>query len=284
MYNCNSVQCSGKIFNGKHQINLYKHTCPTEHKIPSQNEIEQLINKLVINSSLPISFVEQPDFKSLINSKQIVVDFLKSSLSISLEFEGWSSITTERYLGITAKVLLIENNKNYVESVVLGCESFTGNHTAEKTAEKVIHIVSQYGIEKKVRWITTDNASTMIKTSSILSNDSPFNGRILQQIRNLFGVKEPKKFIQQNDTRWMSKYDMVVRALDLSRKSNSFFNEKVGSIVKEIEQKQLKRIENKRKTIGSDSDQENQSNDQYKTLQEKIKLLKNFIFSDEDLK
>ena len=45
----------------------------------------------------------------------------------------------------------------------LGVEKFQGSHSAEAIASKILEIMKSFGIEKKVRHITSDSASNMIR-------------------------------------------------------------------------------------------------------------------------
>ena len=61
-------------------------------------------------------------------------------------------------------------NFNYISINISACREFNCAHTGVNIANKLLSIFKEYGIENKVRWILTDNASNMLKVKSFKSN------------------------------------------------------------------------------------------------------------------
>ena len=124
----------------------------------SDNELGKLVLDMVTESLLPVSFVEQPSFRRLINACQPGVA-LPSRYSITRGLEKsrensiaavkeamskieWIATTTDcwsahrrSYLGVTAHWINPNNFKR--ESAALACRRLTGSHTYQLLAEQL---------------------------------------------------------------------------------------------------------------------------------------------------
>ena len=156
----------------------------------STEELGRLDFNMVTNSLLPVSFVEQPSFKELINACQPGATLpTRYSITKSLEKKQetsmaavedamtkveWIATTTDcwsahrrSYLGVTAHWLCRDSFKR--ESAALACRRLTGSHTYELLAEQLKIVHCDFGINSKIVKTTTDNGSNYIKAFAVFA-------------------------------------------------------------------------------------------------------------------
>lgn len=155
----------------------------------SDSELGELVLNMVTESLLPVSFVEQPSFKVLINACQPGVTLpTRYSITKGLEKKQedsfaavkdamskieWIATTTDcwsahrrSYLGVTAHWISPNFQR---ESAALACRRLTGSHTYQLLAEQLKSVHSDYGINSKVTKTTTDNGSNFVKAFAVFA-------------------------------------------------------------------------------------------------------------------
>lgn len=146
-----------------------------------QEKYREKISEVIVKHSYPFTFVEHegivdllcflhPDVKSISRNtaKSDVLkvyrkekEKLKSYLQlipgkICLTSDLWSAINTNQYMVLTAHFV----NRNWeLEKKVLSFIHCPPPHNGFKLAEKLISLLKEWGIEKKIFTITLDNAS-----------------------------------------------------------------------------------------------------------------------------
>lgn len=60
------------------------------------------------------------------------------------------------------------NDNLKYHSVLIQCTSLEGHHTGERIAAELRNVASTWGIENKINFIVSDNASNMISAATIL--------------------------------------------------------------------------------------------------------------------
>ena len=160
---------------------------------PQQKKITDALVMFVASDLLPISIVESSHFRHLLeclNSSYAIPSrphftdkLLKSktseilqklklrlhdAVSVNLTIDLWSNRQMRGFLGITAHFI----TQWTLNSVMLACSRFRGNHTAENIAEHVDEVIASFDISKKLSHITTDNASNMVKAFKLPGYDA----------------------------------------------------------------------------------------------------------------
>ena len=177
----------------------------------SDSELGKLVLEMVTESLLPVSFVEQPSFKRLMNVCQpgvalptrysITTDLEKSrEKSIAAVKEAmskieWISTTTDywsahrrSYLGVTAHWINPDNFKR--ESAALACRRLTVSHTYQLLAEQLKSVHSDYGINSKVTKTTTDNGSNFVKVFTVFAPSEDELDTSTTEVENILSTEE----------------------------------------------------------------------------------------------
>src|SRR6266496_4375674 len=143
---------------------------------------ESLVNNLIINCSLPISIVDNPYFRNFladIDSKFIppcrqtvtssilpqhlskmktkIQNRLNKCTDVALTTDAWTDRRSHAFLGVTVHTFL--HGTSY--SHLLAFRSFPGKHTGQRVADELNSIIVEYDIQRKLRFIVSDNASNM---------------------------------------------------------------------------------------------------------------------------
>lgn len=163
----------------------------------------KLFSKLNQNFKLPLRNELR---NSVINKFEFMQTKVKSLLAnndskISL-IDSWTSIANRSYYGITCH--FIDTNWN-LKSFVLDFKALSDQHTGREIAQIVYDTLKNYGIEKIIQGITTDNASanfkfvkhleTLISIDNFSAKDSHFIcfahviNLAAQQFMNIINVK-----------------------------------------------------------------------------------------------
>ena len=143
---------------------------------------------LVSARLLPLSFVEAPEFKDLMQladprytlpSRKHLTNQLIPAKTTEIEnklkkvfqdlknvcvtVDIWTSKQMRSFLGVTVHFI-----KDWVlHSALLACHRFKGRHTSENISQQFEELVSHYNIKDKVSHIVTDNAANMVKAFDI---------------------------------------------------------------------------------------------------------------------
>lgn len=158
---------------------------------------EAILQDLVIGCSLPLSIVENPNFRHFLSvmdckytpvsrtslaEKRIpflvgkvkadIIRVLETQASVALTTDLWSDRRLRSFLGVTAHVACKDNDSYSLKSFLLDCRRFTGKHCGERIASAFDEIVEEYGISNKISFILTDNASNMKRAFKVRLPDS----------------------------------------------------------------------------------------------------------------
>ena len=102
----------------------------------------------------------------------VVTESLHSAITkINLSFDLWTSKNKLALLGLCAS--FIDNDGNSVTSL-LALPRQKGRHTGYNVAETVSDIIAQYGLQNKLGYFTTDNASANEKTLDYIAKEHGF--------------------------------------------------------------------------------------------------------------
>eukprot|EP00102_Acyrthosiphon_pisum_P007844 XP_003243557.2 PREDICTED: zinc finger BED domain-containing protein 1-like [Acyrthosiphon pisum] len=147
--------------------------------------IDQQLIKMIVKEYHPFSVVEDKEFRKLINMLspnyiipsrktvsnsllpqmyETVVQNVKRQLenvsAICLTTDGWTSITNQSFVAVTAH--FIDPKKDYeISTVLLGCTDFPQSHTGDNLAIFLKNIVAEWGLSQHVAAVVTDNAANM---------------------------------------------------------------------------------------------------------------------------
>lgn len=244
-------------------------TKPVTNK--KRDDINRLLVTTIVKNFLPFYLVESQDFKSFVaelNSgyqlpcrktvsqvlipqyynltKEKVLGKIQLADAICLTTDGWTSVTNESYVAVTAHYL----NINKIESYLLSCYKYTERHIATNLCEELQRIVTEWKISDKIVAVVSDNAANIVAAirrtnwkhipcfahtinlivqSSLESiqvirqkikiivdffRRSPQATEKLKQMQKQLGTSE-LNIKQDVPTRWNSTYDMFQRILDI---------------------------------------------------------------------
>lgn len=164
-----------------------KHTKYTTHD-PNQRKITEALVSFIAGSLTPLSVVENPEFKFLIESMNpryqlpsrkhfsiklllerstSIQNSLKSKLraveSVCLTIDLWSNRQMKGFIGITGHFIL----DWCIESIMVSCKRFRGQHCAENIRQEYEEAVACNNIADKITNIVTDNATNMAKAFQV---------------------------------------------------------------------------------------------------------------------
>ena len=136
-----------------------------------QQELTKFVVNYITRGLLPLSTVDDPDFRALIKkaspayvlpsrkhlSNKIlparteelrtkITDRLRDVQDICLTVDIWSSHDMRSYLGVTGH--FVENFS--LQSVMLACQRFKGSHTGEHISTTVQQIITSFDLDNKV--------------------------------------------------------------------------------------------------------------------------------------
>ncbi|XP_064463311.1 zinc finger BED domain-containing protein 6-like [Ornithodoros turicata] len=143
---------------------------------------EQLV-KLIVEEYHPFSLVEGEHFKQFVYAlnpnyrlptrkplsstllpqlhakvAEQVRMHLRSATAVCLTTDGWTSMTNESYIGLTAH--FIDENCE-VKSYLLDCFSYNERHTAENIASELQKVVTEWDIQNKICAAVSDSAANV---------------------------------------------------------------------------------------------------------------------------
>ncbi|XP_043865298.1 uncharacterized protein LOC26527238 [Drosophila mojavensis] len=180
-------------------------------------DLDSLIVSFVVNTMSPISIVEHPSFKALLEgtqqstarpkimcrqtcNKQITAKYckylentketLKKVDFVCTTADIWSS-SRRSYLGVT--VHWIESHTFERKSATLACRRFKGTHSYDKVAELIVEIHSEFDLSPNKTFKTaTDNGSNMVKAFASF-------GQHEDAVENPDSIKLPQDIKEDND-------------------------------------------------------------------------------------
>lgn len=152
--------------------------------LPLAKAFNDQLNQFLCTSYYPLSLAENDEFKKwigmlcpgyslpsrkTINTSLIVQkcnqckDRIKQKLSnveaVCLTTDGWTLIKNESFMAVTAHFI---NSDNKLDSALLTCQEFVKRHTAENLEMFLQQTIDEWGIDRKISLIITDNAANMI--------------------------------------------------------------------------------------------------------------------------
>ena len=158
---------------------------------------QAILQDLVIGCSLPLSLVENSNFRHFLSvmdckytpvsrtsltEKQIpylvskvkddIIKALEAQASVALTTDLWSDRRLRSFLGVTAHIACGDKDSYTLKSFLLDCRRFTGKHCGERIAAEFDEIVEEYHISNKISFILTDNASNMKRAFKLRLPDS----------------------------------------------------------------------------------------------------------------
>jgi len=108
------------------------------------------VRQTVTNSLLP----------QLLQSQQAkLTTLLQQCSDVSLTCDIWTDSRMHSFLGVTAHVFVSGHPASYL----LAFRSLTGSHTGQRIAQALESVITECGLQNKIRCIVTDNASNMKK-------------------------------------------------------------------------------------------------------------------------
>uniref|UniRef100_A0A669D263 HAT C-terminal dimerisation domain-containing protein n=1 Tax=Oreochromis niloticus TaxID=8128 RepID=A0A669D263_ORENI len=175
-------------------ISQFMDTCAGQYSMthPQQKAITNaLLSDLIISCNLPLSIVENKNFRhflTVVDRKYSPVcrrtiisktenlaaekrSMLKTQLSetdhVSVTVDIWLDRRMRGFLGITVHWIQKETERMQLKSKLLAFDSFKGLHTGERICEKFEAICDEYNIKDKLNYIISDNAANMRKAFTV---------------------------------------------------------------------------------------------------------------------
>jgi len=168
--------------------------------------------------------------------------------SACLTTDCWTSRNNESFMAITIHFI---DSEYLLKSILLECRSFDLNHTSINLSQGIKQVLVSWNLKDKITFAVSDNASNIknalnslsfknmgcfahtlnliVQSALVLENDLidkvkcivshfrkstvAYNAFKTYQINN--GIKEPKKLIQDVQTRWNSTYYMFNRFVEM---------------------------------------------------------------------
>lgn len=152
---------------------------------------KSIIENLVVRAGLPISVVENEGFRRfladldpllvapcrktvthtylpqiLAEKRMLVANLLSEASDVSLTVDIWTDRRQHSYIAITAHTFDVK--KGLPHSMLMKFQSFKGSHTGDSIAAVISDGIADVGVQSKVHYIVTDNASNMRKALSFV--------------------------------------------------------------------------------------------------------------------
>jgi len=99
---------------------------------------------------------------------------LASASDLAMTTDIWTDRRLHAFLGVTVHVF----DDGKPRAHLLSFKSFQGSHTGQHIAEALESVMIDNQIQKKVRWIVTDNASNMRKALSVMFDGGELHQRL----------------------------------------------------------------------------------------------------------
>ncbi|KAI5750503.1 hypothetical protein M8J76_016232 [Diaphorina citri] len=147
--------------------------------------VDREIVSMIVKEYRPLSIVDSPGFRKVLDAvskcpgykpptrktitesmipslygkvKDEVIQKLSEVSSVCLTTDSWTSINTENFLAVTAHCVLNDELVGFL----LDCVEYPERHTSVNLAGAIKAIAIEFGIEKKIVSVTTDNAPNIV--------------------------------------------------------------------------------------------------------------------------
>lgn len=219
-------------------------------KIVEDSGFKQFVKALNPNYELPNRHAISKELIPALYEKCLVeMKSLTSTVeSACLTTDCWTSRNNESFMAITIHFI---DNEFELKSILLGCHSFNSNHTANNLAQEIEHVLNSWNLYNKITFAVSDNAYNIKNALNILGFKSmgcfahtmnlivqsalTLEEDLINKVKNIVtyfrkstvannnlrtyqinnGIKNPKKLIQDVQTRWNSTYYMISRFIEL---------------------------------------------------------------------
>ncbi|CAG9571748.1 unnamed protein product [Danaus chrysippus] len=168
--------------------------------------------------------------------------------TICITTDLWTSRVTESYIAVTGHYITQDLE---LKTVLLGCCRFSGSHTALNIASELEIILNRWNLKEKVNFAVSDNAANVVKgikehlgiehfgcfahTLNLIVDDAlELQQGLIDNIKKIvahfkrstvsserlakYQIQQnlqPKRLIQQVETRWNSVFYMIERIVEL---------------------------------------------------------------------
>lgn len=220
-------------------------------RVVEDEGFKEFVNMLNPNYTLPdrhtISKTYIPSLyeKCMIEMRELIEN---EAESVCMTTDCWTSRNNESFMAIT--VHFVDTNFN-LRSVLLGCFEFKEQHTAINLSEKISKTLNEWNLKNKVVFAVSDNVSNIKSALSLLQfkfmgcfahtinlvvqSSLMLENKLIDQVKSIVthfkkstvannklqtyqlnnGISQPKKLIQDVQTRWNSTYYMISRFVEL---------------------------------------------------------------------
>ena len=156
-----------------------------------------LVSNLIVGCRLPISVVDNSYFRKFMSDldpkfavpcrqtvtysvlphmleakQQKLRQQLQSCRHLALTTDIWSDRRSHAFLGVTVHMFVEVKPHSQLRAF----QAFHGTHSGQRIAEAMASVVSDSGIQNRIRWVVTYNASNMKKAMSVwfdISEENP---------------------------------------------------------------------------------------------------------------
>ena len=156
--------------------------------------IDELIVKMIIEDTRPISTVEDAGFRRLVHfldpryemiertsiakllptmygrKKEEIKQNMANAVSISITTDHWTSTATENYTTVTAHYI---NQGWNMQSKVLMTRSSGQQQITELLTQELKECFAEFGISDKIAFITTENARNIVNAVKLIATHQP---------------------------------------------------------------------------------------------------------------
>jgi hypothetical protein len=148
-------------------------------------KIDQSLTKLIIAKSLPLTFVEGPDFKDITNSLDIryvapcprtirntllpanvvrlknnIMRILQAMKKLNISTDLWSDPDLRSFIAFGAQG--VDEQWKLIKCII-GVRRLIGSHTNTLIYEEFVKLAKEYGIEDKLFKVISDGGSNVVK-------------------------------------------------------------------------------------------------------------------------
>lgn len=171
--------------------NQAKRQATLDRRGVSSNEVRKLVMEYIIEDMLPLTTVESPAFRKLINelslcpvqlpdrktlsscieqAYDVMMKKIKETLGIAENVSTMADVWTAHqrsYLGMTVHWINDKSLKR--QKAAIACVRITGRHTYDILAGKIEEVHRRFGLQGKISATVTDNGSNFVKAFTSFS-------------------------------------------------------------------------------------------------------------------